>query len=178
MRGGNSGTVGHVFQPFAFRTIEQAVGSLKRAIHAGFRFDQFQHLAFGCMGECPHFSIVLCRVAQVMKLVRRLLHIHAVHSAVVCGNPHQSVAVDVRRVNHIGHSLDGENQLVFIVVVIAPSSACGVDPCAAHVIFQQEEMLPQLSGIACVQRRCEALPLAEAVTQDAWFVVRLPDDAA
>ena len=167
-----------LYKSLSFRAVEQTVLSLQRTIDAGLRFEERQHVAVFLTHERPHFAVVAVRTTQVVQLVRRRFHLHAIHTAVVGGNPHLTVAVHVRRVDHIRQSLNRIDQLIFVVVVIAPSAACRVHPCAALVVFYQEEVPSQLTGITAVQRRREAFPLTETVPHDTVLLIGLPDDTA
>ena len=128
------------YQSLSFRAVEQTVLSLQRTIDAGLRFEERQHVAVFLTHERPHFAVVAVRTTQVVQLVRRRFHLHAIHTTIVGGNPHLTVAVHVRRMNHVRQSLDRINQLIFVVVVIAPSAASRVHPCATLVVFYQEEV--------------------------------------
>ena len=166
------------YQSLSFRAVEQTVLSLQRTIDAGLRFEERQHVAVFLTHERPHFAVVSVGTTQVVQLVRRRFHLHAIDTAVVGGNPHLTVAVHIRRVDHIRQSLNRIDQLVFVVVIVTPTAACRVHPCAALVVFYQEEVPSQLTGITAVQRRREAFPLTETVPHDTVLLIGLPDDTA
>ena len=127
------------------------------------------------MHKRAHLTIVLCRLPHIKQLVRSRLHVHAIHTAVIGRYPHLSVTVHIRRVNHIRQTLNRIHQLILLVVIVTPTSTCRVHPCTTLVVFQQEEMLPQSTGITAVQRRSEAFPLTVSVTKDAVRIIGLPD---
>ena len=112
-----------------------------------------------------------------MQLVWRRLHVDAIHTAVVCRYPHQSVPIYIRRVNHVRQPVDRIHQLIFVVVIVTPTAAGRIHPRTALRVFQQEEVLSQTSRITTVQRRRKPFPLSESVAQDTVRIICLPDNA-
>ena len=159
----------------AFRSVQQPVAAIQRTIDIRLRFDEFQHLAVLELHKRAHLAVILCRLPHIIQLVRSRLHVHAIHTAVIRRYPHLAVTVYIRRVDHIRQTLYRIHQLILLEVIVTPSATRRVHPCATLVVFQQEEMLPQSTGITAVQRRSEAFPLTVSVTKDSVRVIGLPD---
>ena len=126
-------------QTVAFVAVQQTVRTLQTAIRV-VRFEERQYAPVFLLHESTYFAVPVLRTTHVDQLVRRRMHVHAIDTAVVGGNPHLTVAVHIRRMNHVRQSLNRIDQLIFVVVVIAPSAACRVHPGAALVVFYQEEV--------------------------------------